>query len=509
LADSRVPLQIPLGIFRNGTKYQSAGRWFDANLVRFQDKVVVRPVGGWRRAPNDGSGQLAALSGIPRGATAWLHDSGGIHVAVGTTTHLYTVAGGVLHDITPTGFVAGRVDTTVPGNNPGTTSQGSSPYGQGPYGSGTYGKGSTLGVRFEADSWQLDNFGSHLIGVCSSDAVLVEWDGDPAHLAAMPDGAPDCRGIVVTPERFLFALGAFGNVRKIAWPSQETTTDWDPLDTNSAGDFDLVSEGRAMCGARTRRETLIWTDCDLHVATYIGGELIYRFDQVGDKCGIVSPRAYAVMDTKAIWMSKKGFYIYDGFTRPLASEVHDYVFTDINETQEAKVWATTVSEFGEVWFFYPSAKATEIDSYVIYNYHEDHWSIGKLARTAGVDKGAIPYPIMVKPTGEVMEHEYASDHEGAVPYVECGTLQLGNGDNVVAVQKLIPDEKTSGDVTATFYIMLEPNGPETTVGPYALTAETSVRFTARQARLRLTEARIGADWRVGVMALSQVPAGRR
>jgi len=49
-----IPLKLPPGIYRNGTQYQSAGRWYDANLVRWYDGTL-RPIGGWRKRTYSGS----------------------------------------------------------------------------------------------------------------------------------------------------------------------------------------------------------------------------------------------------------------------------------------------------------------------------------------------------------------------------------------------------------------------------------------------------------------------
>ena len=46
-----IPLKIPPGVYRNGTEYQSAGRWYDANLVRWYENTL-RPIGGWRKKSN-------------------------------------------------------------------------------------------------------------------------------------------------------------------------------------------------------------------------------------------------------------------------------------------------------------------------------------------------------------------------------------------------------------------------------------------------------------------------
>jgi len=73
---------------------------------------------------------------------------------------------------------------------------------------------------------------------------------------------------------------------------------------------------------------------------------------------------------------------------------------------------------------------------------------------------------------------------------------------------LIPDEKTSGDVTATFTLRFNPNGDETQYGPYNLSQQTDVRFVARQAKVRFTGSRL-VDWRMGTPTLEGELGGLR
>jgi hypothetical protein len=49
-----LPLKFPPGIYRDGTEYQSKGRYYDCNLVRF-DGDAIKPVGGWRKKARSGS----------------------------------------------------------------------------------------------------------------------------------------------------------------------------------------------------------------------------------------------------------------------------------------------------------------------------------------------------------------------------------------------------------------------------------------------------------------------
>jgi hypothetical protein len=80
--------------------------------------------------------------------------------------------------------------------------------------------------------------------------------------------------------------------------------------------------------------------------------------------------------------------------------------------------------------------------------------------------------------------------------LEGGTIELGKGDSMMEVQRIIPDQNTSGDVTVTFYGKMWPGDDDTTYGPYTLTDPTDVLFQAREVRVRYTGMRLG-DWRIG------------
>lgn len=507
MADTLLPLDLPPGIFRNGTDYQAKGRWHDSSLVRFFAKTI-QPVGGWRVMQNDSGANFAALTGVPRGVHSWRGSNGQKYLAIGTTSKLYLITNGTLYDITPAGFTpASSADSAyvaATGN-----------YGAGAYGVGAYGTGSSTSVLVETNNWHLDNFGNFLVAVSTSDNKLYLWAGNPAVVAAAVagTGAPTtATGVVVTPEGFLVALGwtdSAANVRGVVWPSQRTSSVWTPALTNSAGDFELATAGRLMAAKRTRSETLLWTDTDLHVMEYIGGSLVYRFAQAGEHCGLIAPRAAVVFDTMAMWMGANAFYAYDGAVRSVPSEVSDYVFSDINMTQATKIWGTTIAEFGEAWWFYPSGSSSEIDRYVVFNWRENHWTVGKLARTAGIDAGAMEHPVFLTPAGLVIEHETVQTRtDGGTPYLRSGPVELGDGERLMSVLRLVPDEKTLGDVQATLFGQNYPTDPANTYGPYSLANPTSVRLAAREVALLLTEVRNTA-WRVGTLRLGVKQSSRR
>ena len=493
---SFIPLQIPPGVYRNGTELQSAGRWFDANLVRWYEKTM-RPIGGWRKRSDN------AVSGKARSLLTWKDNSADPWIAIGTHTGLYAMrVDGALADITPTGFTAGIADATV-----------FTGYGNGVFGAQAYGiPRQSLATVTPATMWTLDNWGEYLVGCSNADGKLYEWQLDfttPTVAAPITNAPTGCKAIHVTSERFVFALGAGGNPRKVQWCDQENNTVWTATALNQAGDFELSTPGSLMAGKRVRGINLLWTDIDCHAATYIGQPYIYSFEKIGSGCGLISPQSVAIVsDATAIWMSKTGFWMYDGSIKPLPSDVSDYVYRNMNIDQSSKTYAVHNGEFGEVWWFYPSEDSGEVDSYVLYNYREGHWNIGTLARTAGTGRGAFNKPLLISTDGYLYEHEVGFDYDGQTLYAESGPVQLGAGDALMAVKELIPDELTQGEVTATFKTKLYPNGSESDHGPYSMSNPTSVRFTARQVKMRVSSSG-NNNWRVGTMRIDAVQGSRR
>lgn len=489
-------LDIPPGIARNGTQYQTAGRWYDCNLVRWNNGAL-QPMAGWREFTT------SDVTGKARGMLGWRDNvNKALWLAIGTHSKLYVYdSGGIRYDITPSGFDAGREDATESGG-----------YGNGTYGSDTYGTPRELGSvtgTLPVTTWTLDTWGEYLVGCSDFDGYLYEWQLDSGEDAVAISNAPtSCTGLIVTEERFLFALGAGGNLRKVQWSDQEDNTEWTPSATNQAGDIELQTNGRIVAARRVRGGVLILTDIDAHLGRYIGPPYVYGFERVGTGCGLIGANAVAAMDVGAVWMGANGFWFFDGYVRPLPCEVAEYVFADINRLQISKVAAIHNSAYNEVQWFYPSGGSSENDRYVAWNYRENVWTIGTLGRTVGTGQGVWPRPMAVDASGNIYEHEIGYAYSGATPYVESGPIQLGAGDMIMHVRKLIPDEKTLGDVRAKFKVRDYPNSAETTHGPYTLSDETDVRFTARQVRLRL-EGVAASAWRFGAARIEAVPGGKR
>jgi len=494
-----LPLKLPAGVYKNGTDFQAAGRWLDSHLVRWTENTI-RPIGGWVTFTEDEAADPL------RGSLSWKDNNGNLYLAAGSADNLYAYKpDGTLVEITPTaGLATGYVHAQL------NTGYGGSFYGRDYYGTERVDATSSL----PATTWALDNWGEYMIACADSDGKIYEWQSDrttPTPAALIANAPTNNRSIIVTEERFLFALGSGGNPRQVSWSDREDNTTWTAAATNEAGDLELQTNGFIECAFKVRGQTLILTDQDAHSATYIGAPYVYSFQRVGNACGIVSKKGGAAAEGSAFWMGNNGFFMYDGTSaRDLPCEVSDYIFRSINRDQISKVFAVPNRKYNEIWWFYPTGDSLENNAYVTYNYAENTWYVGNLGRTTGVDAGVFRNPMWFCATGKVPHtHEIGFDyHDAGTPYAETGAISLGSGDTVMKVVQMIPDELTQGDVTATFKTRFHPNDTERSYGAYTMSNPTSIRFTGRQVKMRIDGARL-ADWRIGTNRLQVVAGGKR
>jgi len=422
----------------------------------------------------------------PRSVAAWRTNTGTAWVVVGTHNNLYSInEAGASVALLPT-ILSGTSDGAV--ENLG--------YGQYFYGKGLYGRARpSSGVVDTGDSWTLDTWGQDLLAVNTHEGTLYEWDRTGNATAITGDIALPTlnKSLVVTEERFLLALGADGNPRKVKWCDREDYSVWNPAATNEAGDFILDTVGKIILGLQVRGKTLIVTDVDAHTASYSGPPVVFGFEKVGFNCGAASQGCAVSLDSGAMWMGTNGFYNFNGqVVQEMPCDVFDYVFKDINLEQKHKITAVQNSLFDEVWWFYPNGSSTENNRYVVYDYKENHWNIGQLDRTAAFDAGVFSSPFWFDTKGVMYQHETGYNHDHTVDgvivgaYAETGPIEAGSGDNVINVTKIIPEQ---ANPTGTFQFALvtrnHPNDIETTHGPYLGSNETNVRLQARQLRLRI------------------------
>jgi hypothetical protein len=414
-------------------------------------------------------------------------------------------------------------------------------WGAGPWSRGAWGSATTIDlIKDTLRIWNHDNFGEDLVFNVMNGGVYY-WDSS-AGLGSRGVAISDLAGANAAPtvatqvmvsdvDRHVIAFGCdpvdnpgVQDPLLIRFSSQESVTDWNPTALNTAGDLRIGSGSKIIVAVETRQQTIVFTDTSLHAMQYLGPPFTFGIQKISENITIQSPNAAVAVDDRIFWMGLNEFYVYEGTVNRLPCTVRDFVFNDFNFDQAEKVFAAANTANSEIWWFYPSANSSENDRYVSFNYLEQAWSYGNLARTAWLDRGVEQLPIAASTDKRLYNHEIGFDDGSTVPaspieaFVQSSPIDLGDGEQFVFMRRLIPDmdfrnstaETPSVDVTTRIRNFNGGNYLRTTTSTVdGDTEQVHLRLRGRQFSMRVASDGEGVGWRLGSMRYDLRPDGRR
>ena len=501
-----ISVSPPPGVVTSGTEYSAKGRWVDSNLIRFQDGIL-KNIGGWEYLKS------SALTGAPIGLFAWKDNDGNNLLAVGTREKVYVYMDESLtwYDITPTSFVTPK--STDP------LGYGSFTYNVEDYGDAR----SQSGLSFAKHSYSFDNWGEYLIFCCSSDGKIYQWrpdagSGSPdAAGVALTNAPTGCSGVLVSNERHIIALGAGGDPRKVQWSSREASTTWTAASTNTAGDLQVPTSSELLAGVKWQTDMILFTSTGLARLYYSGQPFVYGINDAGTNCKAISARSIVQAGNFIAWLGEKTIFLYDGSVREIPCSVSDFIFDNINKQYSGAVCGGHNSSFNEIWWFFPSGDSKVPNKYIIWNYASNNFAIGTLNRGCYLDEGIFDYVIACDDSGNVYKMEsgnlFNSPGLGSTkPYATSGAIQIGNGDNYVQCNQIIPDSEASTlpGVTISFKGKYTPLGETFDFGSFTFESDgyTDARFNGRQVMMTVT-GDTNQDFKLGDIRLDVTNRGRR
>ena len=178
------------------------------------------------------------------------------------------------------------------------------------------------------------------------------------------------------------------------------------------------------------------------------------------------------------------------------------------------------------------AENPENDSYVTYNYAENIWTIGSLARTVWSDSfGARGNPFAFDSGGELYNHEIgtSADNQDMTAFIEGSPQEIStSGENTYLVDKIIPDihvgQSTNLEVfvnTKQYPIVTTDSSSVNffasanqgiTKGPFDITPTTqkiSMRARGRQMSMKLQSTGSLDEWVMGTFRINAREDGMR
>ena len=400
--------------------------------------------------------------------------------------------------------------------------------------------------------WSHDNFGEDLI-INPRDSGIFYWDKSDG-LTARAVNITDISGasnpptiakqvLVSDNDRHVIAFGVDAiNIGEqdpllIRFSSQESPTDWTPSSTNTAGDLRIGSGSEFVRAIETKREIVIFTDSSMHSMRFIGPPFTFGISPISTNTTIMGPNAAVAVDDAIFWMGRQNFYVYTGKTQQIPCTVRERVFFDFDFNQADKTYASVISEFSEVIWFYTSNTNSlanggtgENDRYVIFNYAEKIWYYGDLSRTAFLDRGIREFPIAAA-NNYLFSHEVGYSDDGSVmtSRLESSAIDIGDGDRFSSIRRIIPDFTFNGSTTTDPKVDLTVKANDfpgsdftqsdsktvtrsstaTTVPFEQYTNKADVRVRGRAFAIKVDCNTQGVRWRLGNPRVDIRPDGRR
>jgi hypothetical protein len=422
-------------------------------------------------------------------------------------------------------------------------------------------------------SWSLDNYGQLLVATVKNGGTYT-WDPSVASplitRAAIVANAPTASimTLVSDRDRHLFALGTETTIGDpttqdpmfIRFSNQEDINTWTPRVTNTAGTFRLDTGNEIIGAVQGKDYIFVLTDAAAYVIQFVGPPFTFSVRQVGTNCGCIGQHAMVYAQGAVFWIGfGGGFFVYDGTIKQLPSLVEDFVFTTeggglgINYNASQITYAYHNSLYNEVGWNYAQSTSSQVDRNVVYNYLENTWATGSLARTTYEDASSFDLPyatqyiVNATPTFPTIngvtntfgatkywEHEigvnevsFAGVETAITSYVQSGDYDIseqglgGDGQLIMRVKRFIPDFKNlEGNAKITLFFRDYPananSTPSTTppliTGPFTITSSTDkvdTRVRGRQVSVKIENDALDETWRYGTLRLDIEAGGRR
>ncbi len=182
--------------------------------------------------------------------------------------------------------------------------------------------------------------------------------------------------------------------------------------------------------------------------------------------------------------------------------------------------------------------STQNDRYVVYNYLQDIWYYGTLARSAWIDSDLRENPLAATYSNNLVNHEVGmDDNQTGVPSAITATLlssefDLDNGDRFMFINRMLPDVTFEGSTVDSpaavmtllpmensgsgYYSPTSEGGVDNatvtrsaTVPIEKFTGQVFVRVRGRQMAFKLESTELGVAWKLGIPRLEMRPDGRR
>ena len=392
-------------------------------------------------------------------------------------------------------------------------------------------------IVFDITQWSLDNWGNDVVANRSGSNIFY-FDSDastvPVRATSITTSPISVNSIVVSPnDRHLICLGANEysatatvsgtfNPMLVRWSDQDDRTNWVPSVSSTSGEVVLTDGTKIVGGVRSRTAINIWTDNSLWLMQFAGPPFTFKFTQAGTNCGMIAQHAAVDYNGITYWMGYDNFYKYDGSVRALDCTVRKYIFDRLNVKYKDKVFTGINSEFKEIIWLYASDESgvTDCDSYVIFSPENNYWTYGTGIFTTYADQQVFGNTITTgvsSSESRLYNNEppdyFTANNNPIVSYIESANFDVDDGNQILYMNKLIPDfDLSTGKLAVKIITQKYPESSEKITKKFdvtQLTDKVNFRARGRQAKIRVSCSSQNSSWQWGAVRIGFQPDGER
>lgn len=235
------------------------------------------------------------------------------------------------------------------------------------------------GYSTPAPGWFFDMFGRNLIAVNGVNTPQNFLFGTSSVFADLGGSPPVAKYIAVCRD-FVFLGNISGFPNRVQWSGFNNSAQW-TAGTNQSDFQDLLTGGdiKGMSGGETI--TIFMRDT-IHHGVYVGGDIIFQFDEIGEGRGCIAQGSIARVGDTIYFIDRGGFYMLRG--QQVAGIGHGKVdrtfIADLNQNFVDNIVSVIDMENNLIIWSYPSIASTTglNDKIIIYNWVDQEFAPGSL-----------------------------------------------------------------------------------------------------------------------------------
>lgn len=354
-------------------------------------------------------------------------------------------------------------------------------YGLGLYGVGLYGVSKVSSNTIPPRIWSHDRFGDLTVSTPGDQGAIYSWNSSTTAAPAPVTNAPPANYVFVS-NNIVVALGydsanTTEQENGISWSDQGGITNWT---TGQAGSDVIEGAGKFLSHASTRGENLLFTENQVYIFRYIGGQFIWQTQLLEPGVGIIAQNARVGVTGAVYWMANNNFYMWRGGNVEVIPSNSDtkstclkYVFDDINFGQKEKIFCWYNSEFREVWWHYPSSNSNEPDRVVRVNVDTFSWAIDEHNRTAAEYPAVLSQtPYLIGTDNVIYLHENGLNDDGSGMDWSLKSNLIFGGTDTIQHAAFIPDQTMTGSMNVNLKTRNYPSSSNIISNDYTVTSTT-------------------------------------